>query len=391
MPYGNAPFPRSLWAMSENLKSCNPQGTCPHKRRTHQYRRRGLYSQRTFPFVVLRCLPFGGTTARSRRSHDIRGIDRRNSGIQPAPNTWLPLYRHCSGGRGWPWCHCILIGYVLPIRPPSTYIKNVPPRALEPGAQFSFELTGTCGAALATKHLTYREDSILETAFEGYTKRHYDSWVTFARDKLYGNNVQPVLVYGFDMTKDFAMVAYSNEGASLESDLTVAVPMVASASAAFWGSWHTRCSPHTNFGPQECSPPPPEDAVDPRVRPKSAPKEFNQCVFIRYYTMRSKKWKFPKVIRAGAGPHDLGSGDNGGGTFPELASQSDTEPATSSDDSDLGGEGDLAAGADLGPSVVIRNTPYVWFSSCPFIPTLTSPCRMRSTIAGVSSRTTYSR
>jgi len=261
-----------------------------------------------------------------------------------------------------------VVGCVLFIVPPTTDFKNVQPRALEPGAHLSFELTGICGAALATKYLTYREDSILETAFEEYTKRHYDSWVTFARDKLYGNNVQPVLVYGFDMTRDFAMVAYSNEGTSLESELTVAVPMVASASAAFWGSWHTRCSPHTNFGPQQCSPPSPEHAADPPVHPQSAPKEFNQCVFIRYYTMRSKKWKFPKVIRAGAGPHDLGSGDNGGNTFPELAAQSDVEPSSSSDE-DFGGE----RGPGSGPSGVVRNTPYVWFSSCLFIPALTFP------------------
>jgi len=186
------------------------------------------------------------------------------------------------------------------------------------------------------------------------------------------------------------MVAYSEEGSSLESDLTVAVPMVASGSAAFWGSWHTRCSPYTNFGPQQCSPPPPEHAADPMVHPESAPKEFNQCVFVRYYTMRSKKWKFPKVIRAGAGPHDLGSGDNEVDTFPELANQSDAEPTTSSDE-DLGGEGGLTGDAGSGPAVVVRNTPYVRFSSYPFIPVLTFPLRMRNTIAGVPLQTTYSR
>ena len=61
---------------------------------------------------------------------------------------------------------------------------------------------------------------------------------------------------------------------------------------------------------------------------------------------------FPKVIRAGAGPHDLGPGDNAGDTSPELTVQPDTEPA---DD------------ADLEPDIVIRNTPYVWFLMCPFL------------------------
>lgn len=245
--------------------------------------------------------------------------------------------------------------------------QSAPPRPLEPGASFSFELTGNRGAALVTKYPTYREDSLLESAFEKYTKRHYESWVAFARHKQYGNDVQPVLISGLDMTRDFAMVAYSHEGASLESDLTIAVPMLASASASIWGTWHTRSSPHTNCGPQICSPPPPERVID--LPSQSAdtwqiPNEFNQCVFIRYYTMRSRKrlGLFPKVIRAGAGPHDLGSGDNRGGTFPELLSQSDDEPTTSGDE-DLRGEWDYAAD-DTGSEsdVVVRNTPYV----CPF-------------------------
>ena len=234
-------------------------------------------------------------------------------------------------------------------------------RPLEPGVHSSFELTGTRGAALVTKYPTYREDSLLAAALEEYTKRHYESWVTFARHKRYGNDVQPVLVYGFDMTKDFAMVAYSNEGASLEADLTIPVPMLASASASVWGTWHTRCSPHTNYGPQQRSPPgraiesPSSQPVDTR----SVPDEFNQCVFIRYYTMRSRKWLFPKVIRAGAGPHDLGSGDNGGGTFPELMVESNAEPTTS-------GDGNLnrhwdpnVDGTGSETNIVVRNTPHV--------------------------------
>ena len=151
--------------------------------------------------------------------------------------------------------------YVLSLRLPFAYL-NVSPRPLEPGASFSFELTGNRGAALVTKYPTYREDSLLESAFESYTKHHYASWVALARHKQYGEDVQPVLISGFDMTRDFAMVSYSNERTSVESDLTIAVPMLASASATVWGTWRTRCSPHTNYGPQECSPPPPDRAID---------------------------------------------------------------------------------------------------------------------------------
>ena len=246
-----------------------------------------------------------------------------------------------------------------------------------------------------TKYQTYRKDSLVESAFERYTKRHYESWVTFARHKDYGNDVRPILVSGFDMTKDFAMVAYSNESISLESDLTITVPTLASASASVWGTWRTRCSPHTNCGPQQCSPTPCRQAIDPpssqSADERSIPNEFNQCVFIRYYTMRSRKWMFPKVIRAGAGPHDLGSGDNKGDTLPELTMQPDVEPTISGNEDPRGQWGPTTDDTDSGSDIVVRNTPYVQSLYRSFISTLTSSPRMRNMTAGVPSQITYSR
>jgi len=274
--------------------------------------------------------------------------------------------------------------YVVFIGQSSTCLRNVPPRLLEPGAGFSFELTGNRGAALVTKYPTYRGDSLRESAFEKYTKRHYESWVAFARHKEYGNDVQPVLVSGFDMTKDFAMVAYSNEGSSLESDLTIAIPMLASASASVWGTWRTRCSPHTNYGPQQCSFLRSDRVIDlPSTQSdaRSIPDEFNQCVFIRYYTMRSRKWIPPKVIRAGAGPHDLGPGDNRRGTLPELTAQSDVKLTMTSDEDDIDDESDI----------VVRNTPCVCYLLSPSMSALTFSLRTENMIAGVPLQITYSR
>ena len=241
---------------------------------------------------------------------------------------------------------------------------------MEPGANFSFELTEDRGAALVTKYSTYRIDTLVEKALKEYTERHYKSWVEFARNKQYGDDVQPVLVTGFDVTRDFAMVAYSQEGTSLESDLTISVPTLASASASLWGTWRTRCSPHTNLGPQGYSPLPLERTIE-LTSPGSAeagniPNEFNQCVFLRYFTMRWRLSIFPKVIRAGAGPHDLGSGDNRGDARPELTTQFDAE-GTTGDDDDL--EGQWGPDDDDGSEqeVFVRNTPSVRFLRCSFI------------------------
>ena len=224
-----------------------------------------------------------------------------------------------------------------------------------------------------TKYPTYNKDSHLELEFEEYTERHYDSWVEFARHKKYGKNVQPVLVYGFDMTRDFEMVAYSYERTSRKGQMTFTVPTLASASASARVTWNARPSPHTNYGPQQLDPPPRQRAIDsssPQPSDTSVSDEFNQCVFVRYYTMRPRiepLGLFPKIIKAGAGPHDLGSGDDKGEAFPELMVQSDAETTTSGDE-DLGGEwGPTTDDIDSKPLTVVRNTPYVRFLPCHFI------------------------
>ncbi|KAF9644314.1 hypothetical protein BDM02DRAFT_991490 [Thelephora ganbajun] len=89
-----------------------------------------------------------------------------------------------------------------------------------------------------------------------------------------------------------------------------------------------------------------------------ATDEFNQCVFVRYYTVRPGWWGlFPKVIRAGAGPHDLGPGDSRRGAHLESTVLSGAEP-TAGGDKDLGGQrGSIDDSADSEPDIVVRNTP----------------------------------
>lgn len=136
------------------------------------------------------------------------------------------------------------------------------------------------------------------------------------------------------MTRDFAMMAYSNNSTRLSTEFTTSVPLLASASGAAWGTWHTQGLVHTNCGPQLCSPPSP-DTLDLTSAGaiEITPNEYNQCVFIRYYTMRKRALMFPKIIRAAAGPHNLDSGDNQDGALPELAPQSSLDSDTGSDSS----------------------------------------------------------
>ena len=179
---------------------------------------------------------------------------------------------------------------------------------MEPGAKLAFELNRQQGAALVTKHATYREDIEKRLRFEKYTKRHYDSWVDFAHEHGHDSNPKPVLVTGVDLTQDFAMVAYSHNSLRLECEFSAVIPSIASASLSLWGTWRTSEGiVHTNCGPRS---PAIEtttfsDSGNHDAPGSTIPSECNQCVFIRYYTIR-KRGLIPKLIRAGAGPHNLG-------------------------------------------------------------------------------------
>ena len=246
--------------------------------------------------------------------------------------------------------------YVCSIAPVSSRISAVHSRTLEPGSSISFQLTGDQGAALLTKHSTYREDVKLGRTFEEYTKDHYDSWVAFARERGHPNDIKPVLVTGIDMTRDFAMISYSNDGDDITAEFTTSTPGAASP----WGAWRTPGVVHTNCGPQPRRPPPATRTVGSASSGNShfetISDEYHQCVFVRYYTVR-KRLGIPRVIRAAAGPHDLGPGgnDDGGSSFEVeggLGSSSDIAPSLFDGNDD----GSSATSADSGAETVIHNT-----------------------------------
>ena len=240
---------------------------------------------------------------------------------------------------------------------------------LEPGFSISFQLTEKQGAALVTKYPTYREDVQREQIFEEYTKRHYDSWVTFARGAGHGNDVAPVLVTGVDITRDFAMMSYSSNGVHLTSEFTTSVPGVASASASVWGTWRTDGLVHTNCGPQLCCPPSSTQTMDltSSGNTETVSDEYDQCVFVRYYTVRKRPLLFPRVIKAAAGPHDLGPGSHDG-KGPRLEVRSGSHSGSSTVSGPSGDDGNdnisLATGIDSESDMVTHNTTAVRSSAC---------------------------
>ena len=164
------------------------------------------------------------------------------------------------------------------------------------------------GAALITKHPTYREDIERERTFESYTKRHYDSWVDFACEHGHGENMRPVLVTGVDLTREFATIAYSDNHTSMECEFSAGVPAMATASMSLWGSWRTQGLVHTNCGPHPFPTRVNRSSNEGPTLESVIPEDYNQCVFLRYYTIRRRVF-IPTVLKAGAGPHELPEGE----------------------------------------------------------------------------------
>jgi len=234
---------------------------------------------------------------------------------------------------------------------------------LEPGSSISFQLTGDEGAALLTKHPTYKEDVQLGWTFEEYTKEHYDSWVTFARERGHPKDINPVLITGVDMTRDFAMMSYSNN----DDDLTAEFITSARDGASPWGSWRTPGVVYSNCGPQLCRRPPSTTRTMDSAssggggHTETISDEYHQCVFIRYYTVR-KRLGIPRVMKAAAGPHDLGPGSRDGKGLP-IAARCDSDSSSDTASSPFDADGDDGRSSDTsidsGSDIVIHNTTAV--------------------------------
>jgi len=246
--------------------------------------------------------------------------------------------------------------YVRPTASISSRHSHMCSSALEPGSSISFQLTGDQGAALLTKYSTYREDAELGRVFEVYTKEHYDSWVAFARKRGHPDDIKPVLVTGIDLTRAFAMMSYLSDGDDPTAEFKTSTPGVPSP----WGAWRTAGVVHTNCGPQSCRRPTSAQSAAETSSGSSHTETisdgYNQCVFIRYYTVR-KRLGIPRVIRAAAGPHDLGPGKRDDEEFEIKYSSGDySNVMPSLFDDDRGGDRSSTTSTDSKSEAVVHNT-----------------------------------
>ena len=231
----------------------------------------------------------------------------------------------------------------------------------------SFRLTEGRGAALVTNYPTYREDIRQAGTFEKYTKEHHASWVAFARETGHGD-VNPILVTGVDRTRDFALLCYSTNRDDLRCEFKRSAPSVASGR----GTWRKTGSIYTNHGPQLRRPPSSPPSGNNRTERRSDEDEYNQCIFVRYFTVRKKFGVF-RVIKAAAGPHDPGKRGRDGERSPlQARCNSDSNPDGVSNVLNIEDRWSSATRVDSEPDVVIHNPTAVRYSLF-LLPTFSDP------------------
>jgi hypothetical protein len=144
------------------------------------------------------------------------------------------------------------------------------------------------------------------------------------------------------------MAAFSHSGRNVKITFKAAYPPVASASCAVWGQWRTETSVFRNSGPQNrnipSSVPSSNDLLMNDLTMVDASSnsagsdptaDYNQCVFLRGLHIRKRKRDlFPKVIKAAAGPHDLGSGHRDDESAAQLRGDEQASDVELSDGSD---------------------------------------------------------
>ena len=225
-------------------------------------------------------------------------------------------------------------------------------RISEPRPSIRFKFTEAQGAALVTKYQTYGEDVQELGKFEKYVKENHASWVELARNAGHGD-VNPVLVTGVDRTKDFAMMCYSGYDHGLECEFRTSASRTAPASA--WGAWRTSRPIYENQGPQLHLPPSTALMSSGNSNAGTVSDEYNQCVFVRYFGVLYRKLWVPKIIKAGAGPHNLSGGYESGRSPYQAQLDSGSGSDISSNSSD--GDWDMGLVTNIGSEseIVVHN------------------------------------
>jgi hypothetical protein len=253
--------------------------------------------------------------------------------------------------------------------------------------RFSGSSRAQYGAMLVKTSDAYMEENIRDRISRQYMKRFWRSWLEFARSDAMGRSVKKedlMLIEGLELTKDFSATAFSSHDRQFRFAFEAGVSNLASLTLGGWklsapvpdaglsrasGSGtsisgasqsddYSTHSPgleadlpsvHVEYSVGPVLPAPPSSSIggpiiedNPYLGSVRAPADHRQSVFIRRLCYRTRPNRLSRLVAplqlfAGAGPHELGSGERstpGASPVPSQEgpdSDSDSEPELVSD------------------------------------------------------------
>ncbi|KAI0749240.1 hypothetical protein C8Q80DRAFT_1218489 [Daedaleopsis nitida] len=174
-------------------------------------------------------------------------------------------------------------------------------------ATLRYQCSESSGAILLLRRPGNFEFLDCRLRIKAYMLEHFSRWYEFANSTL-GIGLQDkeiLFVSGFIKTADWAEAAFHSKGTSGELSITGGFQPIAPVSAGFSVSM-LRCESPALFyrsGPTRALAPATTSSSSSQNGPASTTETFDQCVFLHYYKMKSRRlWP---TIRAAAEPQDL--------------------------------------------------------------------------------------
>jgi hypothetical protein len=173
------------------------------------------------------------------------------------------------------------------------YLSFHSPGSVLHGETF-LSFTDEKGAALILPYKAQREDAVNSWPFKRHMLNNYRKWANFAETTCQlEKGTRLVLVTGCDLTRQWATATYFRNNRELTLGGGGGVASVASAHFSLSAGWRINQAINTRQGPPE------DQEVD-------EPLGDNQCVFLRGFYVKERFLLGPKILKAGAGYHDLG-------------------------------------------------------------------------------------
>lgn len=159
------------------------------------------------------------------------------------------------------------------------------------GASYTFNCNSSRGAVAVLGDTGHQQWYLRNRSFREYIVKYHSSWYDFAVEK--DHDISPdslVLVSGWLKTSEWAIATFSNHGKA--HDISLSACAGSYASAAFEISAGTEVQMSVE---QRCGPPENSGAASPASGEERRRLPHNQCLFLRYYKLKTRALGRPKV------------------------------------------------------------------------------------------------